>query len=268
MDSFGGLPIKTSEDIDELRDKGVCIVIYGSPGSGKTPTAANVVRNQQYGFPGLLVDCAGGTRSVTHLVKSGALQVVRPESWDDLLKVVQDIRHKFDEAPFKSYIFDNLTEMANMRLMKILREGNRTVTQIQDWNVVTMDILSMVRTLRDASNEPAGPNVIMTAWETANSKNVTGVTKRDVGFNPALAEKLPGIVDMVGHLTVWDNKSRRLSFEASDNTAARFRRPDDEDPILLLPDNILYTVKEYPIAEMVGTLRGGEPFPAKYKDRK
>lgn len=265
LTQFGGLEVKSAEHIDELRDSGYCVVLYGPPGVGKTPTAANVVRNAEFGAPGLMIDCAGGTRSVIHLVRAGLLSVVRPEKWEDILDIVKDIRYK--DLSYKSFVFDNLTEMANMRGQKILRDAGRTKYEIQDWNVITMDVLSLVRTCRDASNEQK-VNIIFTCWEAPEKDQATGMVKRDVAFNPALQRQLPGVVDVVGHITVWDSDSRRLSFEPTETTASRIRRPDDEDPLLLIPDNILYSVKEYPIAEMVATLRGGVPFPAKYKGRK
>lgn len=259
----------------EQPDTGWCAAIYGAPGTGKTPIACDIVHADGCA-PGMLFDVEGGSRSVAH-IPSNLLTVVRPTEngkdrpwkWEDIRQIVLWIRDEpIERLGHYSFIFDNMSEIQNLAIQWARKNdprGEQPIVEIQHHGRATAELLQMVRTLRDVA-QIKKINIIFIAWEAPEKDEISGVIKRDVGFTPSFARQFPGLLDMVGYLSVEAPGRRKLSFEPSARTAARFRRSQNDVSNKIVSE-LKFTLGDYPIADIVNTLRGGKEFPVKYAER-
>lgn len=260
---FATAPASTQPDV------GWCAAIYGPPGSGKTPIACDIIYSD-FGSPAALLDIEGGSRSVAHL-PSDKLHVMyptegngtrRPWKWEDIRDIVKWIRDEPESVlGYKTFIFDNMSEVQNIAIQ--WAKGDSPEVQIQHHGKATAELLQMVRTLRDAS-QTKKLNILFIVWEAPETDAITGVVKRDVGFTPSFARQFPGLIDMVGYLSVESPGKRKLSFEPSARTAARFRR-SQVDRAKDITSEIKFGLGDYPVADLCNTLRGNAAWPAKYR---
>lgn len=250
--------------IEQLAKQGVFVMIYGAPGNGKTTNLGKVVESK-WGTPAYLADIESGAESIRHM-KGIELPPEGEEidTWDRLIALI----NWFEQAPqseimHKSLILDNMSESLSLYLDKFVPAG---APQIQHWGEYYREVLKMTRQLRDISRNKK-VNILMAAWENPRENDAGRVYKHDIDFNPALARKFPGLIDMVGYLTVIDGIKRELSFQAHPRTAAKFRRSTAYSNINEIPDILKFDLRDSPIADLISTLQGGEKFPTKYAER-
>ena len=269
------MPVKFL-DPTELRPWGICLALYGPPGVGKTPISCGIAESKEHGAPALLIDVEGGSRSVTHmkdvqvtewLDDKGKPDSPRFEDVRDIAKRIIDL--PVQELQHKTYIFDNMSEIQSLAVNWAQRKDPRGVQtgppEIQHFGRAESELLMMVRGLRDTAREKS-VNIIFIAWDRPITNDSGSLIKNDVGFTPGFAYKFPGLIDMVGYLTVEDRGKRLLTFEPNRRNAAKFRRAEN-DVAKSIPTDIRFELGDYPIADLVNTLRGGMPFPSKYADR-
>lgn len=249
---FGNIAIRKASESDPW---GVCLALYGPPGVGKT-TAAGKISLVSEGSPVLFLDAEGGTRSISHLNKCDVAQV---GTWPELVSVSQQIMAQKKDCQWKTIVIDNMSEIQAINVKSIV--GDR-IPQIQDWGKTTADMLNFTRLWRDFARFNS-VNVILIAWASPSKEEFNGIeiTKQDVAFTPSLARQFPGIVDIVGHLTVEQNQTRTLSFAPSNRTAAKFRRSGDENAVKI-PLIIKFGEQHNPLGDIITTLRTGTPWPA------
>lgn len=89
---------------------GAFLTIYGAPGHGKTATASNIVHSE-LARPVLYVDAEGGVRTIRHLDNVDSVQV---SSWTDVENIMESVKAAGNKFPYRSIIFDNLSEMRKM----------------------------------------------------------------------------------------------------------------------------------------------------------
>lgn len=274
---------KTSYSVARASDLmgmwGVCFAIYGPPGSGKSTLAAQAADSEWAGKVGV-VDAEGGARAYgdrpdidvfsirdsdeKHDNGMGFAQV--EDVLDDLIR---GLLVPADAPKYGTIIVDNCSEINAFCTYDTLRTVPRNIDRKdrpdqKDWNTTTARMLLMTRRWRDFA-QTTGTNVIFVAWDKQQEDRVTNVNKKDMAFNPALANQFPGLIDMVGYLTIKGKGQRTLSFEASATTAAKFRRNANE-VAMTIPSEFEYAFNSphKPMRDLIDTLKGGKPFP---KDR-
>lgn len=244
---FAGLRVQKAK---EITDFGLCIALYGPPGTGKTVTAAKLSLVEETS-PVLIVDAEGGMKSIQHL----DVDVVSVKSWDEIYKLSQAL---IRERPWKTVIWDNLSEFANLALLKY---AGSDPPQIQHHGRATLDMLAFTRLARDLARNN-NMNSILIAWDAPEKDEFTGVLKRDVGFTPSLARQFPGMVDIVGHLSTENDAAatRHLSFKTSPRSAAKFRRSRIKSA-LDIPLDMWFGEDDNLLADIILALKGVKEFP-------
>lgn len=228
---------------------GMCIALYGAAGVGKTTLAAQAALSP-LGSPVLIIDAEGGSRAVAHMQN---VYVADVKSWKEITEVSNEVAK---QAQFKTIVLDNMSEFQQINLKGIVGNG---MPQIQHYGQNTNEMLNFSRLWRDISRD-TGVNVIFIAWESPEKDESTGIIKRDLGFTPSLAKQFPGIIDIVGYLTVNQKGLRVLNFAPSVRNAAKFRRSQTE-VAMQIPLQLTYGLNEYPMVDLLNTLKGGETWP-------
>lgn len=262
---------------------GVNLLLYGNAGSGKT-TLAGSVADSEYGKPVLVVDAEGGSRVLGH---RGDIDVISINDlndlgapgygWQKILDVLNDLLyHKIKHesgCEYGTVIFDNMSEYIDLAIKHVIRTIGRNIElkdrpDPNDWGKATSEMLLFTRRARDHARS-SKTNMIFIAWELESKNDQGQVLKNGLLFNPALARKIPGIVDWVGYLSVVGGDRRELSFEASNRTDAKFRR-DDTELANQIPLEIRWSGKgKEPLCDILATIKGAVPFPIeKYRPKK
>lgn len=229
---------------------GMCIAIYGAPGTGKTTLAAQAALSD-LGKPVLVIDAEGGSRAIAHMKD---VYIADVKTWQEVVDVSNTVANTKNE--FKTVVLDNMSEFQQMNLKRIVGNG---LPQIQHYGQNTNEMLGFVRLWRDIARD-SGLNVIFIAWESPEKDESTGIIKRDLGFTPSLAKQFPGIIDLVGYLTVDNSGTRILSFAPSTRTAAKFRRSQSE-VAMQIPLTLYYGLNENPLVDLLNTLKGQLDWP-------
>jgi len=252
--SFAGSKIVTAE---VSIDWGLFCILYGHAGCGKTTLAA-AAEDSEYGKPCVIMDAEGGVRSIAHRKQ----QVIKITKWDQVTNIIEALKSGKD-CPWKTIIWDNASELQVKNMEKVNPSGDAP-TQPQ-WGKNTIEMLQWIRDCRDIA-QTRSINIIIIAWDSVEDD--AGSKRRYIHFTPKLSEKAPGIVDIIGHITVQNNPpnfTRILSFSPSPKTDAKFRRAENE-PAVDIPLQIPYGLANLPMGDLLDTLRGGKPWPKnKYK---
>lgn len=283
-----GRPVRRTYTVSrasDLMDKwGVCFAIYGPPGSGKSTLASQAADSEFAGKVGVC-DIEGGARAIGHRSDIDVFSIRDSDAQHDNGMGYQQVEDVLDDliegklvpaaasghTKYGTIIVDNCSELNAYCTYDTLRTVSRNIDRKdrpdqKDWNTTTARMLLHIRRWRDYA-QASGTNVIFIAWDRAQEDRVTNVMKKDMAFNPALANQFPGLIDMVGYLTINGKGKRTLSFEASASTAAKFRRSANETA-MTIPGEFGYDFgnTNKPMADLIDCLKGGKPFPAsKYR---
>ena len=260
---YGGFPVVRANKITETY--GQCILIYGPPGVGKTPMAANVALSPVVKKGLVFLDAEGGTRSIAHM---DTVDIIPMYKWADWVRFRVSLIRNPKDFPWDAVVVDNVSEFADMSLAKIMIDNAVDLAGFKEFRENTGNVLDMVRFCRDAARK-WGIIFILIAWDTDEKQGTAdnAPIKKHISFTPSLQEKLPGIVDMIGYMSIdlrgQPNKDgdrpRLISFAPSRNTVAKFRRSKD-DVAMKVPLEI-YDTDITALRDVVSTLKGGLPFP-------
>lgn len=254
VNTFAGLRVVPAR---ELTHDAICILIYSQGGVGKT-TLAGMFSDYEPAQDVLIVDGEGGA---TAIANKDHIDVVQAGKWSDIDGVLKKFEQQATESKkYKTLVFDNLSEYQTINLATITNPAGSV--GIQDWGRNTANMLSFTRRVRDLARFH-GINVVMLAWSDSGEDQVSGKIRHGVALTNKLAARLPGIVNMVGYLTIEDNPpyyTRKLSFAASPRTDAKFRRASG-DAASPIPLELWYGLHQNPIVDMMRTFYEGVPFP-------
>lgn len=260
--------------------RGLVIVLYGPPGVGKTTAAGEAVACE-LACPGVVYDVEKGSTSIAHLADK--MIVLEPEiksgteiqgwTWNDIRRATRWYRDTpKEQITEKLVVWDNGSEISKLALEHVVKDPNQKDgahehAEIQHWGRATNEYLVWVRMLREIAGAK-DITMIITAWDRrrggsddapdteANPK----IAKDLLAYNTRLAEELPGIVDIVGYFTVRPGGKRQITFDASPFHSAKFRRSKIANS-RLIPNTLQFGPDQYPIADMIATIKGGKPWP-------
>jgi phage nucleotide-binding protein len=261
--SFRSLRVLDASEI--MTSQGAIMILYGPAGAGKTTTAAKVALNPLFA-PAVIFDAEAGSKVVSHM--KDIVKVYPVRQWQEIDMVVDTIVNapNTDELVYKTFIFDNMTEIQDICLrhhMSIDSRGPQEWPELQHHGRVKLDIIEMVRKLRDAA-EKKRIVIILCAWEKPEEDKQGNVLKHEINFIPSLTASLPGMVDYIGWLNIQGYGTRELNFASANTSSAKFRRPI-EGPTTEIPLKFKVGIRDNPLGDVLGTLIGGVPWPkAKY----
>jgi hypothetical protein len=209
----------------------------------------------------LVVDGEGGA---TAIANKQYVDVIQASKWRDVEAVLREIERSKpeDKMPYRTVVFDNLSEYQTIQLASIVGE-QLTGVEIQHWGQNTAALMRFTRRVRDLSRFK-GINTVMLAWQDSSEDELSKKVRHGVALTNKLAARLPGVVNVVGYLSVMDNAplhTRRLSFAASPRTDAKFRRAAN-DKASAIPLELYYGLHQNPIVDILSTLYDNVPFPA------
>jgi phage nucleotide-binding protein len=251
---FAGMQVTPAK---QLRHDKLCALIYSFGGVGKT-TLVGMLSQHPSSRRTLLVDAEGGATAVAN---RDNIDVVQASKWSEIDAVLREFEQQSEASKaYGAVAFDNLSEYQMVQLATIT--SINAEIGIQHWGRNTANMLSFTRRVRDLSRFK-GVHTMMLAWQDSEEDDVTGKVRHTVALTNKLAKRLPGVVNLVGHLTVVDNPplyTRKLDFAASPRTDAKFRRAagDSASPI---PLELYYGLEQNPIVDMLNTLYEDIPFP-------
>lgn len=240
---------------------GKFIVIYGRPGVGKTDLVA-ALADCDAAKPILYMNIEGGAWVFSSRNDIAIIHVNDYTAFSTALMKFAAAR----TLPFRTLIIDNGSELQAYNAMNVMKGGtgirDTSMPTQQQWGASTAQMLNVARLCHDKLCAQLGVNVIMTAWEDArHDAGDTQFIKSGVGFTKALARSLPGIADIVGHLTVNNQGTRVLSFQVGPYTDAKFRRDRLEATAQTIPMTIAYGENQKPLVDVFNALFAGKPFP-------
>ena len=168
------------------RNKTANILVYGSPGVGKTTFAATAPR------PILWLEAEGGTNSIAD---PKGIDIVRMSGLESYREVLKYLHSK--DGHYKTVVIDSISETAAAILSEIMREVSKQdmtrdefAPQFSEWGKLTGVMRAILRSYRDLDT-----NVIFTALTREDKDDLTGRTSVKPKLTPALAEDVLSFMD-------------------------------------------------------------------------
>ena len=211
---------------------GVNMLIYGSPGVGKTTFAASA-QDSPYGKDVLFIDVEGGVRSIAD---RDDITIFRPDSFDDVKSVFMALKNG-ELAQFKTVVVDSIGETQALGLRTIMRTAkNPDLPGLQDYGKSNEQIGILIRGLRGLA-QAQGVNVVITALAVESKDENTGAILTRPALTPKALELATGAVDMLGYMTQKKDGTRVLNFQPSTSYMAKLRQPATGAQIPLVIEN-------------------------------
>jgi hypothetical protein len=241
--------------VTDLSDRGLCFIIYGQAGAGKTPVAAEAVFSE-FASPMLDIDVENGTRSIRHLGNREDFDIARPNRYQSIQNLVVELKQK-KGAGYKGVMLDNCSEL-HMMIQRSVAGATDQPTQ-PEWGEINRIFLKIIEDFRDlaASTEMV---VFLICWD-IDDKQENGRVKKQLMFTPQVQGLLPGKVDVIGHISVNTDQSRLLSFKQGPLTVSKFRRSLESNEAKI-PLEIQFERKHHPFVDILEVLKGGKDWPA------
>jgi hypothetical protein len=254
-DTLAGLPIVAA---NKLARDAFNALFYAYPGVGKT-TIEGMFAAYPPACPVLIVDAEGGASVLAHLDN---VYVVQVQTWAQTEKLLStlEMQAKKGTLKYKTICWDNVTEFHSMLINHIVGKGD---IQIQHHGRILGELMRFARRNRDLSRFH-GVNTVLVAWQETKENKTTGLTRQTVALTAKLSERLPGVPNNVGYITILNdppNYTRKLSFAASPLNDAKLRRAPG-DGASSIPLEIFYGLHQNPIADILRTIYEGVPFPS------
>lgn len=244
--------------------QGTCLLIVSRGGGGKT-TAAASIGDSIYLPPGkkqLIIDLEGNVQSIRHRDDCEFLPVA---SWAQFEAVVAAAGAGELRNYYHTVTTDNISELIDIKTREIFGEEQLKLdenTSWPQWNRITRDVLAKIRELRNVSRRD-GTNMIFTAWDQPNKKKPYYA---DIQANPALQDKIPGIISFIGYIDTDErDQSRVMHFEFSNQHVSKWQC-DPTDAAANVPLKFKIDIKNGPhLGTVIDTVRGDAkwPFPIK-----
>lgn len=205
-------------------DRGVAIIIYADPGKGKTtlattlPAEDTLIINTEAGL--------GPTLGKDHVIFHLKDEINQA---DEIIRYLNTEKH-----PFKNIVVDNVSELEQWIILQLTTSRRKEFTELKEYGDASNKLRALTRNFRDLVYK--GMNVIFNAWESPiDLKNKDGeiVTKIFPKVTKKFAPEFCGIVDVVGHLEVYEKTGERwIRFGQTDQyiTKSQFKGVDDAEP--------------------------------------
>lgn len=173
-------------------------LIYGPPGQGKT-TLLGTAQSCEETSPMLLIDFEGGVSSLAGL----DIDVARIHSWEDYNEVYDLLLN--ENHGYKSIGIDSISETHTFSLLSILKAEGPTrkdpeLLEMRDYGKALVQMRRFLRAFRDL---PLHVFYTALAKETTDARE--GIV-RVPALAGALAEEVPGIMDVVGYLALTEDE--------------------------------------------------------------
>lgn len=255
--TIGGKPIYSATEMP-LDTKGLCIMIVGPPGAGKSCLAAYTAQNPK-AAPLLFLDAEGGTEPIRGISGVSCRAI---STWEDARATATDL---LDDTYFQTIVWDNLSEMAELNMNLIVRTGKtpHKLPDLGDWYEQKIDIKNFIRFNRDMAAS-TGKNIIFCVWDSKDRSESGAAVGKTLALANKLGHELPGTVDIVGYLSVLSDKlhTRVLQLNEDPRLPSKFRRSAFDASAMSIPDVILYRYPEVsPLGDMIACMRGGDKWP-------
>jgi phage nucleotide-binding protein len=249
--TIAGLPVRSASEV--RMTKGRNITIMAKAGMGKTTLTASALESR-FAVPILHLDIDGSSHV---LDDDNNLDIVQVGDWAKFKKAFDEIKRDYRKEgyPYKLISIDNMTELAYQNFQVAKLRGYKDIRQA--YRDVTDDIMDVTHQLRDISVNSM-VNVIMHVWIEKQIDPEENVNMYMVQFSPALQKAFPGVVDMIGHLTMESDKptfTRKLSFIPL-RSDAKFRRARTEINAQKIP----LEMWNPNLGAVLDTLIGGDDF--------
>jgi len=210
------------------------------------------------------LDAEGGTSSISHYSED-KIKIAEVYNWSEVVRFKDRLfRMPAEQVPFGTFVHDNLGEYYNLATKAVCGD-NETPSQ-PEYGKINQLIIVHVREWRDYSRR-TGKTVLFIAWDD-NERAETGFTKKHLAFTPGIQKILPGLVDVIGYLSVGESRppyTRVLNFAPSPKTVSKFRRPRDAQA-LKIPYDIPFGLDNMPMPDILATIKEGTDWPSnKYK---
>lgn len=187
-------------------DRGLCFIIYGDPGVGKTTTSSTLsvgetlIINTEAGIGPLL-----GTGHLVFNVKKAMVD-------NNVEAVMNEIYRKIRtrEIDVKNVVIDNMSELIQCVLHHFTESRHKEFPEIKEHGDTAYKIMEWLNNWRDLVD--LGINVVFNAWEfQLDIQNSDGslVTKTCPMLGKSSTLRACGLVDAVGHLEVFEKTGKR-----------------------------------------------------------
>lgn len=266
--TFAGLPIKQPSEVQQHR--GTCLSLSGPGGVGKTTLATTIIDSDII-QKCLFIDIEGGVHVVDDESYSRKdrgwrpeegpkMGIVEPKTWMELERIMQALIQ--NPGPFNCAIWDNMSEA--LELLKAKHSFYANVNdQLSKWNTITNEMVDLFRKGRDLARTREFVTIYC-MWDTNESEDEMGnkFKHRGLHFNPKLAEKFMGIVDVVGWLETPSKPMAPyppiLHFDKDPMYPTKLRISPRTKSLTNVPD-IIYNPN---LGHYIDTVMGGKPWPA------
>ena len=189
------------ESVPDKINRGISALIYSDPGVGKTtlastlPQEETLIVNTEAGLGPLL-----GTKHVVFNLRAGKLEQI-----DALYKHLRTEKH-----PFKYVVIDNISELEQWIILRLTEQRGKEFTELREYGDAAFKMREVLHLFRDLTFQNI--TVVFNAWEMPlEIQNTEGlrITKTFPKLGRKIAPEVCGIVDIVGHLEVYEKSGKR-----------------------------------------------------------
>ncbi len=197
---------KATLNIEKLeeRDQYAKVLVYGDPGVGKTVFASTAPR------PILWLESEGGTVSIGDRTDIDIARVTGLETYREALVYLHA-----NPGLYKTVVLDSFTETQAAVLKEIMRavhaadaSRDEFAPQFGEWGRLVGVMREIARGFRDLPM-----HVVITALQREDKDDMTGQVKVRPRLSPALADELPGYMDVVGYMYAATKKRGEVDAE-------------------------------------------------------
>lgn len=253
--SIGGLPVYP---VSASVLQGTCLLIVARGGGGKSTLASTVGNSKHVKGKHLFIDIEGNVQSIRHREDCEFVPIA---TWAQFEKLVTAAGAGELKDYYHTVTIDNISELIDIKTREIFSDEGLKIdenTSWPQWNKITRDVLAKTRDLRNVSRRD-GINVIFTAWDQPNKKKPYYA---DIQANPALQDKIPGIISFIGYIETDErNQNRILHFEFSNQHVSKWQCAPT-DSAATVPLSFTIDINNGPhLGTVIDTVRGDETWP-------
>ena len=215
-------------------NRGISLIIYADPGIGKTtlattlPEGETLIINTEAGLGPLL-----GTKHVVFDVGAALVDKNLEEVMSELYQVIRTGQFKV-----KNVVIDNISHLIGQLTIHYTESRTKEFPELKEYGDTAYKMMEWIHNWNDLRD--MGINVVFNAWEYAydlQNNNGTIITKTGPLVGKSSVGKICGIVDLVGHMEVFEKTGARwVRFQPSQQyiTKCQFKGldPKGEEPNL------------------------------------